>query len=196
MNHRKNMDHKHILCGTQPEEKRKRIRNRDRWLYRAMLGCAAFFCVTVLAGCSAGPEETVRQTEEVVEYIGGVYAVPVADGVQYQAPAGTDILWFFVERAGVGPGEGVLTVYRDTDDTVVEEITAGSGQVTFAPVSAEHMEYYGMDGGTEIQICLNSPLEAGTGYYVTVSEDFVRYDAVKSRAWGGRDVWPIQVESE
>lgn len=173
---------------------------KQTWTKRMqkMLVWPALLCALLWpAGCASGTDgtETAQQTEAVVEYIGGVYADPVADGVQYQAPARTDTLWLFAERAGVTPGEGVLTLYRDTDDTVVEEIAAGSSQVTFAPVSEEHMAYYGMDGGTEIKISLTGALENGRRYYVTVSEDFVRYGDVRSRAWGGRDVWPIQVEA-
>lgn len=161
----------------------------------------AFLAVLLfLAGCGGknskgnSGQETASPAEMHIESIGGVYASPVATGDDYQAPAGTDAVSLYAEREGLEPGTGVLTLYDDADDSVLAEIPADSGQVTFGPVAEEQKAFYGMDGGTEIRVSLGFGLEAGKRYYVEVSEDFARYGDVGSRAFGGKGQWPIQVE--
>lgn len=166
---------------------------------------AAFFCLAaalLLAGCGkaddsgSGQERTESSAEEKAEYVGGVYADPVANGTDYQAPAGTDTVAFYVEREGVEPGNGVLILYDDKDDSILAEIPADSSQVAFAPVSEEHKIRYGMDRGTEVQVSLGFGLEAGKRYYIMVTQDFVRYGSASSRALGGKTEWPVQVEAD
>lgn len=153
--------------------------------------------VLLLTGCGGrgDGEETASSPETKAELIGSVYVSPVADGSNYLALAGTDTFSLYVEREHVEPGTGVFTLYDAEDDSVLAEIPADSSQVTFAPVTEEHMAFYGMDRGTEIQISLGFGLEAGKRYYAAVSEDFVHYDDVGSRAFGGEDQWPVQVEA-
>lgn len=161
----------------------------------AVLAFLTFF----LAGCdgkNSGEKvgEETASSEARIESIGGVYAAPVANGSDYQAPAGTDVVCLYAERENLEPGTGVLTLYDDADDSVLIKIPADSSQVTFAPVAEEQKVYYGMDGGTEIRISLGFGLEAGKRYYAAVSEDFARYGDVGSRAFGGKGQWPIQIE--
>ena len=152
--------------------------------------------VLACSGCgSGGQQETESQTQVQADSIGGVYVDPIAHGSLYQAPAGTDTVSLYVEREGAEPGEGVFTLY-EADGTVAVEIPAGSSQVTFSPITEEHKEYYGMDAGTEIHISLGFGLEAGGAYYAELSEDFVRWEGISSKALGGSDAWPIHVAEE
>lgn len=140
--------------------------------------------------------ESSSLAETKAESVGAVYVDPYADGFEYLAPAGTDTVSLYVEREGVEPGTGTLTLYDDGDDSVVAEISADSSQVTFMPVSEEDKICYGMDKGTKVWVSLGLGLEAGKRYYVAVSPDFVRFGDVSSRELGGKEWWPIQVEDQ
>lgn len=180
------------LTGFQASGK---VRLPGKKLLMALLLSAVF-----LAGCDGkngeknSGEEVALSSEIHIESIGGVYAFPVANGSDFQAPAGTDAVFLYAERENLEPGTGVLTLYDDEDDSVLAEIPADGGQVTFGPVDEEKKAFYGMDGGTEIRVGLGFGLEAGKRYYVEVSEDFARYGDVGSRAFGGKGQWPIQIE--
>lgn len=166
-----------------------------RLLLAAML---LFAAALLLAGCGRKGDEKLTETapETKAELIGSVYIAPVADGSNYLAPVGTDTFSLYMERENVEPGTGVFTLYDAEDDSLLTEIPADSEQVAFGPVTEEHKTFYGMDRGTEVRISLGFGLEAGKRYYAAVSEDFVHYDDVGSRALGGKDQWPVQVAEE
>lgn len=189
--HKDNLDGK---CAAATDDSRW-PKGSGKKLLTALLLSAVF-----LAGCDGrnsgknGGGEAALSSEMHIESIGGVYASPVATGDDYQASAGTDAVSLYAEREGLEPGTGVLTLYDDADDHVLAEIPADSGQVAFGPVAEEQKAFYGMDGGTEIRVSLGFGLEAGKRYYVEVSEDFARFEDVRSRAFGGKGQWPIQIE--
>ncbi len=173
----------------------KQHKKITRLLPAAML----LFAVSLLfAGCGkrGDEKETEAAPETKAELIGNVYIAPVADGTNYLAPAGTDTFSLCLERENVEPGTGVFTLYDAEDDSLLTEIPADSEQVAFGPATEEHKTFYGMDRGTEVRISLGFGLEAGKRYYAAVSEDFVHYDDVGSRALGGKDQWPVQVAEE
>lgn len=144
---------------------------------------------------TANTEETVAKEPLDDASIGPVVFTP--NGNDFGFLYGTDMLDAYFKRPGVIPGKGKLRVHKVSDDSVVEEIDLSD--VTNCEIAEPDTTFdmMGWEEGTHLSIYMDTLLESGESYYVTLEEGaFTSQDKkISSKAATDNTFWQLNVTS-